>query len=365
MAICIKTSDDSRRTFIFRMFDTSGKASVADINQHFADPEMPPSVEAMWAFDKLHDKEIGMKKGEIATLVSKYNSSWWVIQNSQGEVGYVASSYLKEIESTKAGLLSIPQDSAGRITLDQFQKWAQNSEPIRLFCNTLKNFTVQPPPAVELGGPTNFRHTTHIGLDSLPDWNALLAQANILPEEVADPQTALFLLTVIKEERDKQIAGVSNPPSVPPPQDIPNVPQNFPETNDNPPEPQQVPVPSDVPPPPSDEVSPSSQQETTPAAPPPPQPPQPQASIPKPPPRPQKRNEEKMPEPSMFNLLEEIKNPKKKLKTVTASDINLNNLTQSETNDLVGILKKAMSMRRADVAGWNNKIADDDEEEWQ
>jgi len=70
---------------------------------------------------------------------------------------------------------------------------------------------------------------------------------------------------------------------------------------------------------------------------------------PQPPKRPAVKQVEKMPEPSMVNLLEEIRSPMKRLKHIHPDEVQLDNLNEQETSDLVGILKKAMSLRRPNV----------------
>lgn len=54
-----------------------------------------PQIQAMYAFS---GNEISMKKGEIMFLIAKNNSDWWSARKTDGEIGFVPRSYVKEIE---------------------------------------------------------------------------------------------------------------------------------------------------------------------------------------------------------------------------------------------------------------------------
>jgi len=340
---------------IFRMFDqNTEKVAVVTLKQFFPEAQPPVLVESMWDFDKQHEKELGIKKGEVATVISKYDSTWWLLQNKAGETGYVAATFVRELESPKSGLAALTADKNGKITLDQFRRWAESSEAVNNLAVKFRNFSLQPPPAFELGGPTNFRHQTHIGFNnttggfeftSLPEeWQGLFKQAGITPEEAANPETATFLVSVLQQEREKQMQRrvqaeqpQAEPDVLPPPLPPKQVePEPEPETQETEP------------------AQPTSQPPQTPLPPLPPQPPK----------RPAVKQVEKMPEPSMVNLLEEIRSPLRKLKTINPNEVRLDNLNEQETSDLVGILKKAMMLRRNDVDVENPESEPDNDDEW-
>ena len=54
-----------------------------------------PQIQAMYAFS---GNEISMKKGEIMFLIAQNNSDWWSARKTDGQVGFVPRSYVKEIE---------------------------------------------------------------------------------------------------------------------------------------------------------------------------------------------------------------------------------------------------------------------------
>jgi len=88
-----------------------------------------------------------------------------------------------------------------------------------------------PPPAVELGGPSNFRHQTHIGFDkntggfvydSLPtEWKNLFEMAGLSSKDVADASTAQFLVNVINDQLNQNKDQASKPLLSAPPADLP------------------------------------------------------------------------------------------------------------------------------------------------
>jgi len=284
-------------------------------------------------------------------VISKYDSTWWLLQNKSGETGYVAATFVKELESPKSGLAALSVDKNGKITLDQFRRWAESSEAVNALAAKLRNFSVQPPPAFELGGPTNFRHQTHIGFNnttggfeftSLPEeFQSLLKQAGVTPEEAANPETATFLVNVLQQEREKQMQRrvQAEQPQVESPDQAE-------------PEPEPEPEPAPEPKPEPEITEPSS----------PPQAPLPPSPPPQPPKRPAVKQVEKMPEPSIVNLLEEIRSPARRLKTINPNEVQLDNLNEQETSDLVGILKKAMLLRRNDVENPEPTEPDNDDE---
>jgi hypothetical protein len=65
-------------------------------------------VEALWDFEKKTDKEISLKQGDVAFVINRLNSQWWLLQNKSGEYGYAAVDYLKEVETEKHFLTPIP-----------------------------------------------------------------------------------------------------------------------------------------------------------------------------------------------------------------------------------------------------------------
>eukprot|EP01125_Pyxidicula_operculata_P015765 TRINITY_DN5379_c0_g1_i1.p1 TRINITY_DN5379_c0_g1~~TRINITY_DN5379_c0_g1_i1.p1 ORF type:complete len:528 (-),score=161.90 TRINITY_DN5379_c0_g1_i1:190-1740(-) len=437
MAICTRTSLHSRLAFVYRMFDPQNvkKIDAAILKTYFEPVSNEPVVEyvkAIWDFDKRHPKEIGAKRDEVLAILKKHDDVWWLVQNANGEAGYIAANYVQVIPQPpppKSALDSIT-DSAGKVEIQKFLEWAPKAPEVVKLADKLMKFDIRPPPAFELSTPTNFRHTTHLGLNpktggfdinQLPDeWKTLFQKANLSKEDVENPETAQFILSIVQEEKEKQRIKkkIESSPFPPVPTDLPPpLPSNvqYSQQPEQPTEPKQpepaqpaepvqttepvqpLPPPQLPPktqepeepkvvappiPPHTSEKEPQPQQPkatpvkapppppapSTPAPPAPPAPvqpstpatsrplPQPKASAPPPLPAEQ---------PSVTNWLDDIKKGKT-LRKVDPKDVVINDLSSNEQNDLANILKKALDSRRTDIAKGREESNDDDNNaEWE